>query len=93
MFHKVFLRHPRSIGESYPEHFSVAAGFGLRMIRGGIACVIHAMIPALFERTASETVKSLYATMKSRQPAYAGDPAKLPDLQWSEPQWQLEYEI
>ena len=35
-----FTRHPREVGESYPEHFTAAAGFGVQMwfvaaVRGG----------------------------------------------------------
>lgn len=88
MIDRLLLRHPRSIGESYGEHFGTAFGFGVRMIVGGAACIVHAIVPALFERKASDTVKGLYATMKSRQPAYSKNPPA-----FTEPQWQLEYEI
>ncbi|MCR5872359.1 MULTISPECIES: DUF6356 family protein [unclassified Sphingomonas] len=88
MFNRLFLSHPRDVGESYGEHFATAAGFGVRMVVGGVACIIHALIPALFVRTASDTVKSLYATMKARQPAFAKErPA------FEAPEWQLDYEI
>lgn len=88
MFNRLFLDHPRDVGESYGEHFATAAGFGVRMVVGGLACIVHALIPALFVRTASETVKSLYATMKARQPAFAKEP---PAFTTSD--WQLDYEI
>ena len=67
MFNRLFLDHPRDVGESYAEHFATAAGFGVRMVGGGLACIVHAVVPVLFVRTASDTVKSLYATMKARQ--------------------------
>ncbi len=88
MFNRLFLNHPRDVGESYGEHFATAAGFGFRMVVGGVACIVHALVPALFVRTASDTVKSLYATMKARQPAFAKErPA------FEAPEWQLDYEI
>lgn len=88
MFNRLFMDHPRDVGESYGEHFATAAGFGFRMVVGGVACIVHALIPALFVRTASDTVKSLYATMKARQPAFAKErPA------FEAPEWQLDYEI
>ena len=59
-------RHLREAGESYGQHFSVAAGFGLRMIGGGLACLVHAVLPFLFERTGSETVRGLNATLCKR---------------------------
>lgn len=58
-----FTRHPHSIGETYAEHFATAARFALAMITGGLACLVHAVFPALFERTGSGAVKRLYSEM------------------------------
>ncbi|MEG3179705.1 DUF6356 family protein [Sphingomonas sp. LT1P40] len=58
MIDRLLLRHPREVGESYGEHFTTAAGFGAHMVVGGLACIVHAVIPALFVRTASDTVKA-----------------------------------
>jgi hypothetical protein len=88
MFDRLFLSHPRAVGETYGEHFATAAGFGAAMVVGGVACIVHAVVPALFVRTASDTVKRLYGTMKARQPAYTTRPPA-----FTEPAWQLEYEI
>ncbi len=87
-FRSLFLDHPRSVGESYGQHAATALRFGTAMIGGGIACLVHAAVPALFTRTASDTVKRLYGTMRARQPAFAQTP---PAFQHAE--WQLEYEI
>ncbi len=86
MIQQLFLSHPKSVGESYGEHFGVASRFGASMVTGGIACIVHAVVPAWFERTGSKTVKRLYAEMASRQPG-APRPAH------QQPEWQLEYEI
>jgi hypothetical protein len=88
MFDRLFLSHPRAVGESYGEHFATAAGFGARMVVGGLACIVHAIVPSLFVRTASDTVKALYGRMKARQPAFSERPPA-----FTEPDWQLEYEI
>jgi len=88
MFDRIFLQHPRSVGESYPRHAATAFGFGIRMIGGGLACLVHGVIPSLFTRTGSGTVKALYGRMKSRQPNFAERPPA-----FTEPNWQLEYEI
>ena len=85
-FHRWFFEHPRSIGETYADHFRTAARFGAAMVTAGLACLLHALIPALFERTGSRTVKRLYAEMAARQP----------DLQrpaHEDPRWRPEYEI
>ncbi|MGC6330003.1 DUF6356 family protein [Rhizorhabdus sp. FW153] len=60
---KLFLDHPASVGESYAEHFVNAAGFGLLLGRAACACFIHALVPALFERTASRLVTQLHDRM------------------------------
>ena len=88
MIQRFFLSHPRSVGESYGEHAATASRFGVAMIVGGAACVVHAVLPFLFVRTASDTVKRLYAQMKARQPAFSQErPA------FQQPEWQPEYEI
>jgi len=82
MFKRLFLDHPRSVGESYVQHADVAARFGLTLIVAGLACLMHALVPALFTRTASDTVKRLHARLGRRAPAH---PAPS--------EWQLTYEI
>ncbi|MEO5494359.1 MAG: DUF6356 family protein [Sphingomonas sp.] len=88
MIDRYFLSHPRSVGETYPEHAATAFGFGVRMIGGGLAAIVHGIFPSLCTRTASNTVKTLYGRMKSRQPNFAERPPA-----FTEPDWQLEYEI
>ena len=51
--------HLDSIDETYTEHARFAIRSGLRMIVAGIACVLHGLIPALFEATGSRTVREL----------------------------------
>lgn len=88
MIDRLLFEHPRSVGESYAEHAVAASTIGTKMILGGAACFVHAIIPSLCVRTGSNTIKSLYGHMKSRQPNYADrQPA------FAEPGWQLEYEI
>lgn len=84
--HRWFVEHPQSVGETYIEHFGVASRFGLTMVAGGLACFVHALVPALFTRTGSGAIKRLYSEMVSRQPG-APRPA------YEEPHWRPEYEI
>jgi len=63
---RTFFDHPGSVDESYSEHFHFAAGFGVALLGAGAAAVIHALVPCLFERTASTTVKRLYAIISNR---------------------------
>lgn len=75
MFDALFLRHPRSIGESYVQHFTTAVGVGINLIGAGLACVVHAIMPALFERTASTAVNALHARLANRTRIAARDAA------------------
>jgi len=61
-----FTRHPASVGESYAEHFERASSFGGAMLIAGCACLVHAVLPFLFEHTASRCVRRLHAEMANR---------------------------
>ena len=52
--------HLKRINESYSEHMSVAFKVGSKMITGGLMALIHGLIPAIFERNASNGIKELY---------------------------------
>lgn len=67
MFAKLFTDHPRAIGETYAQHARTALSFGARMVVGGLACMVHAVIPGLFVKTASRTVVQLDAEMRGRK--------------------------
>lgn len=56
----LFSEHPKSVNETYLEHLMFATGFGLRMLAGGIACILHGILPFLFERTGSKCVCDLH---------------------------------
>ena len=60
MIERLFLRHPRSVGESYFEHQAVALSFAGDLLAAGAACAIHAAVPALFTKTASRMVERLH---------------------------------
>ena len=54
-----FTQHPHEVGETYGEHFAQAGRSGLRLVGGGIACLVHAVFPFLFVHTASDTVRDM----------------------------------
>ncbi len=76
----LFRDHPRSLGMSWARHGSGALMIGARMISGGVACIVHAIVPALFTETAGRTVHELHAHMAKRK-AGAADPATWPDYE------------
>ncbi|MEE9428353.1 MAG: DUF6356 family protein [Paracoccaceae bacterium] len=66
MIDRVFLDHPRSVDETYLEHLLFAGRFsGLLALAAG-AALVHAIIPCLFEKTASRIIAGLYARTHNR---------------------------
>lgn len=63
---RLFLAHPRTVEESYFEHMRFAIGFSARLIGAGVAALVHALIPCLFETTASRMIKTMHARIVSR---------------------------
>jgi hypothetical protein len=60
---RLFIRHPSSVGETYLEHQQHALSFGVELVLAGIACILHALVPAIFVTTGSRTVTRLYGRM------------------------------
>lgn len=63
MFDRLFLAHPRSVDETYFEHSAMALRFAGRLFVAAIACLVHAMVPALFPRSASRIITDLHGRM------------------------------
>ena len=64
----IFTEHPRNVGETYFEHLYHAFIFGFNMIIGGIACIIHAIFPFLFIKTASNYLFKMTHQFIERMP-------------------------
>jgi hypothetical protein len=82
MFARLFTTHPQEVGETYVEHLAAAGGFGLKMIAGGIACVVHAIVPGLFITTGSGTVKKLYDQMVAKRAAKREANIEMRSIEW-----------
>lgn len=79
---KFFLEHPADLGESYAEHFGAAFGFGLAMIAGGIACVVHALVPRFFQTTGSGMVARLHRQMVAERAARRAANIEMRTIEW-----------
>jgi hypothetical protein len=66
-----FTEHPHAVGETYAEHACAAAGIGVLLIAAGLACLAHALLPFLFETTASGLVMRLHNRLAERRTALA----------------------
>ena len=71
--------HLQEIGETYPQHLIKASGFAATMLAGGVACLVHALLPFLFVRTGSDCIRRLNEEMvqnrKRPSPAEAREAA------------------
>lgn len=68
---RLLFDHPRSVGESYGQHAAIAGRFGATMVLGGLKCLAHAVLPAVFERSASDCVAKLHGELDRRRRASA----------------------
>ena len=59
-----FTAHPSEVGESYLRHGLFACRFGAKMTLGGIAALVHGLMPFLFESTGSRITRELNATLE-----------------------------
>jgi hypothetical protein len=75
----LFTAHPATVGETYVQHLGQASRFGVRMILGGLACLIHGLLPFLFVRTGSATISELHTRMvthRRRGPEMSATPLR-----------------
>ena len=66
MINRVFLDHPATVNETFLQHSGFALRFAGSLFVASMAAFIHAVIPCLFEKTASRIVGQLYDRMNSR---------------------------
>lgn len=59
--------HLADAGEAYFEHLRFATTVGLMAMSAGLACLVHALIPALCQRTASRTIGLLGVLFADRR--------------------------
>jgi hypothetical protein len=82
----LFTAHPSSVGETYMQHLRFAFGFGVRMTAGGLAALVHSLLPFCFVTTASRINDEL---IKMRA-ASRGRIVRVVDIETMQP---LDYHI
>ena len=65
-FQKLFTEHPASVDETYFEHMRFASSFAFWLFVAAGAALVHAVVPALCESTASRIIKRLHDRMTNR---------------------------
>ncbi|MGB3502056.1 MAG: DUF6356 family protein [Mesorhizobium sp.] len=63
---RLFTSHPETVGESYFGHMAFAAWFSTRLLMAAGAALVHAVLPFMFETTASRIVRELYERTNKR---------------------------
>lgn len=66
MYKKLFINHPQSVKETYFEHAQFALRFSSLLFLAAFTALIHAIIPAFFEKTASSIIAGLYHETHNR---------------------------
>ena len=80
---RLFRDHPASVGETYREHARHALSFGWAMLRGSMACFVHAAFPWTHTRTGSQTVIRLHGQMViNRRKQRADEMSSLDPADW-----------
>jgi hypothetical protein len=66
-----FREHPASVGETYLEHMGVASSFGLTLLKAGLACMVHSVLPFLFTTTGRRAIEDLHCRMVTHRSRHA----------------------
>ncbi|MBI1417391.1 MAG: hypothetical protein GC146_09225 [Limimaricola sp.] len=68
-FARLFLDHPASVDETYFQHMRFAGWFSFWLATAAGAALLHAIVPAVCETTASRIIRRLYARIENRHAA------------------------
>jgi hypothetical protein len=82
MFSRLFVDHPKSVDESYVQHFGVASRFGVTMIWGGLCALVHAIVPGLCITTGSDTIKRLNEIVVIQRRAKGQEVTQMLTVDW-----------
>ena len=58
--------HLNKSNESYIQHFKAAIKIAFIMIIGGFQAILHAIVPGILTKSASEKIKRLYDYVSKR---------------------------
>ena len=64
-----FTAHPHSVNETYCQHLKYACCTGLKLVRSGLACIVHGLFPFAFETYASDRIPALGDQLRDRRRA------------------------
>jgi hypothetical protein len=65
-FSRLFLDHPREVGETYLQHMAASAAFGFRLLGLAGAAFAHALMPSVHKTTVSTAIRGMAKEMGGR---------------------------
>ncbi|MFC5344982.1 DUF6356 family protein [Brevundimonas staleyi] len=65
-FKRLFVDHPKEVGETYVEHAGVATRMGWKLARLSACAFIHAVMPGAHKTTVSTSIKRMADDMGYR---------------------------
>ena len=63
---RLFVDHPREVGEGYFQHMAAAGRYGFRLARLSGVAFLHAALPGIFKTTVSDDIKRMADDMGYR---------------------------
>ena len=63
---KLLTKHLNDVDETYHQHFFHAAWYFVMLLTAAVCALVHAVLPFLFETTASRIIYALHAQMEAR---------------------------
>lgn len=61
------FKHLKEIHESYLQHMRFAITCGLKLIGAGLAVIVHALLPCIFQTKASDVMRALLLDIERRK--------------------------
>jgi hypothetical protein len=74
----IFTRHPAQGGETYFQHLRFASAVGFQLVLAGLAALVHAIFPFVFQTTASSLLSGVHRRVEAKR-------TPLPDSVASQP--------
>ncbi len=65
-FARLFLDHPREVGETYWRHMAASGRFGLRLLALAGVAFLHALVPGLHRSTVSDAIRGMARDLGGR---------------------------
>lgn len=65
-FIRGFVDHPASVDETYMQHALFALTFAAKLFVASLVAFVHALVPPLFETTASRMIRAMHTRIAAR---------------------------